>query len=154
MPDLERSAQGLANLGCGADFSRSCSDFHSLLGCQDNPELCKTSLCGFLPELDSLPPARSCVVARSQAAPRLLTHIGDKCQEFRLLSRPCHGEKGPKRTGKAALGDGNFSDSSCTRALILIEAFSPAEAGKGSRVFPPVPQEVKVNNQSPLCLGS
>lgn len=93
-------------------------------------------------------------MTRSQAAPRLLAHIWDKCQEFRLLSKPCHGEKGPKRTGKAALGDGDFSDSCCTRALILMEAFSPAEAGKGSGVFPAVPQEVKVNNQSPLCLGS
>lgn len=41
VPDLEHSAQGLANLGCRADFSGSCSDFHSLLCCQDNPELCK-----------------------------------------------------------------------------------------------------------------
>lgn len=38
--------------------------------------------------------------------------------------------------GKAALGDGHFSDSCCNRALVLIEVFRSAEPGEGISCFP------------------
>lgn len=162
LPDPEPSAERTGKSSLQSRFFKKlCSDFHSLLCCQDNPELRK-SLCVDFPQNSTVCHHPEDVWWRGLSQLPGFSHkfLG-KCQKFSLVSKHYQWEKEPKRTRKAALRDGRFSNSCFNKALILIKASSilwsllyQRNQKKGSQCFQflfcpasPAPQEVKINNQ-------
>lgn len=135
MPDLERSTQGLANLGCRADFSRSCSDFHSLFRCQDNPGAVENVCVWISPRTGQFATGQELcadVVPGSSQASH--THLGINVSSSGCSPSPVVEKKDPK---KAALGDGHFSDSCYNRALIFNRSLQTSRTREGISCFPP-----------------
>lgn len=161
-PTQSTLQRGLANLPCKADFSRNCAVIFTGYFVAKIILSYVKSLCVDFPQNSTVCHYPEAVWWRGLSQLPGFSHKSlDKCQKFSLVSKHYQWEKKPKRTRKAALGDGRFSNSCFNKALILIKASSifwslqyQHNQKNGSQCFQflfcpasPAPQEVKINNQ-------